>query len=199
MRPAISRPSNRHKSLAHCRFTCLAGNLLFLSFPQAGGAPVMKRAALARVLVVGVGNPGRGDDGIGPLVVRQLLGRVSPDVVIVERSGDALTLVDDWEGRDAVILVDAAAPGGTPGSIHRIDLLRDVWPREVSLSSTHGFGLVEAVGLAGALDLLPPQVIAYAIEGANFDPGAPISPQVAAVTGEVAAELKQLAGEADHA
>ena len=157
----------------------------------------------ARVLVVGIGNPDRGDDGIGPLVVRQLIGRVSRDVAIIERSGDALALIDDWEGRDAVILVDAAAPGGTPGCVHRIDLLRDALPPELSLSSTHGFGVAEAVGLADALDLLPAQVIAYAIEGANFDAGAPISPQVAAVTAEVAnrvvAELKQLAGIADHA
>jgi hydrogenase maturation protease len=157
----------------------------------------------ARVLVVGIGNPDRGDDGIGPLVVRQLIGRVSRDVAIIERSGDALALIDDWEGRDAVILVDAVAPGGTPGSIHRIDLLRDVLPPELSLSSTHGFGVAEAVGLADALDLLPGQVIAYAIEGANFDAGAPISPQVAAVTAEVAdrvaAELKQMAGRRDHA
>jgi hydrogenase maturation protease len=157
----------------------------------------------ARVLVVGIGNPDRGDDGIGPLVVRQLIGRVSRDVAIIERSGDALALIDDWEGRDAVILVDAAAPGGTPGCVHRIDLLRDALPPELSLSSTHGFGVAEAVGLADALDLLPAQVIAYAIEGANFDAGAPISPQVAAVTAEVAdrvaAELKQLAGMADHA
>lgn len=159
--------------------------------------------AAARVLVVGIGNPDRGDDGIGPLVVRQLIGRVSRDVAIIERSGDALALIDDWEGRDAVILVDAAAPGGTPGSIHRIDLLRDVLPPELSLSSTHGFGVAEAVGLADALDLLPAQVIAYAIEGANFDAGAPISPQVAAVTAEVAdrvaAELTQMAGIRDHA
>jgi hydrogenase maturation protease len=157
----------------------------------------------ARVLVVGIGNPDRGDDGIGPLVVRQLIGRVSRDVAIIERSGDALALIDDWEGRDAVILVDAAASGGRPGSIHRIDLLRDTLPPELSLSSTHGFGVAEAVGLADALDLLPAQVIAYAIEGANFDAGAPISPEVAAVTAEVAdrvvAELKQLAGQADYA
>jgi hydrogenase maturation protease len=161
----------------------------------------------ARVLVVGVGNPDRGDDGIGPLVVRQLLGRVSRDVAIIARSGDALALIDDWEGRDAVILVDAAAPGGTPGSIHRIDLLRDALPPELSLSSTHGFGVAEAVGLADALNLLPAQLIAYAIEGANFDPGAPISPQVAAVADEVAsrvaAELRcmtqRLVEGADHA
>jgi hydrogenase maturation protease len=132
---------------------------------------------------------------------------VPPDVAIIERSGDALALIDDWEGRDAVILVDASAPCGAPGSVHRIDLLKDALPPELSLSSTHAFGVAEAVGLADALDLLPRRVIAYAIEGANFDPGAPISPQVAAVAGEVAeriaAELRSmgqpLPAEADHA
>jgi len=148
------------------------------------------------LLVIGVGNPDRGDDGIGPLVARQLRGRVSPDVAIIERSGDALALIDDWAGREAVILVDAAAPGSAPGRVHRIDLLADALPPEVSLSSTHAFGVAEAVGLAHTLGLLPAQVIAYAIEGANFDPGAPVSPLVAAAAGEVvtrvAAELRRL-------
>lgn len=151
-----------------------------------------------RLLVVGIGNPDRGDDGIGPMVVRQLVGRVSSDVAIIERSGDALALIDDWAGRDAVILVDAAVSGAAPGSVRRIDLLRDALPPELSLSSTHAFGVAEATGLAGALGLLPAHVIAYAVEGANFDPGAPISPPVAAAAGEVAtriaAELKRLEG-----
>jgi hydrogenase maturation protease len=158
-----------------------------------------RTGSLARLLVVGVGNPDRGDDGIGPLVARQLLGRVSPSVAIIERSGDALALIDDWAGRDAVILVDAAAPGAAPGQVHRIDLLEEALPPEVSLSSTHAFGVAEAVGLAHTLGLLPARVIAYAIEGANFDPGAPVSPKVAAAAGEVAtrvaAELRRLENE----
>lgn len=158
---------------------------------------------MARMLVVGIGNPDRGDDGIGPLVVRQLLGRqragrVSSDVTFIERTGDALALIDDWAGRDAVILVDAAAPIAAPGRVHRIDLLADALPAELSLSSTHAFGVAEAVGLAHTLGLLPPHVIAYAIEGANFDPGAPVSPMVAAaaieVVTRVAAELRHLLG-----
>jgi hydrogenase maturation protease len=156
--------------------------------------------SIARMLVVGIGNPDRGDDGIGPLIVRRLLGLVSPDVAIIERTGDALALIDDWAGRDAVILVDAAVSGATPGSVHRIDLLRDALPPELSLSSTHAFGVAQSVGLAGALGLLPAHVIAFAIEGANFDPGAPISPGVAAAADEavtrIAAELQRLEGEA---
>ncbi|MGP0093316.1 MAG: hydrogenase maturation protease [Xanthobacteraceae bacterium] len=154
------------------------------------------QAVVRKMLVVGIGNPDRGDDGIGPLIARQLVGRVSRDVAIIERSGDALALIEDWADRDAVILVDAAAAGSAPGSVHRIDLMTDELPAELSLSSTHAFGVAEAVGLARTLGLLPTRVIAYAIEGANFDPGAPLSPKVAAAADEVvkrvAAELYQL-------
>jgi hydrogenase maturation protease len=167
----------------------------------------MTRAAQARMLVIGIGNPDRGDDAIGPLIVRRLVGHVARDVAIIERSGDALALIDDWAGRDAVVLVDAAAPGDTPGQVHRLDLLGDNLQGEVSMSSTHAFGVAEAVGLARTLGLLPRHVVAFAIEGADFAPGAPVSPEVAAVADEVArrveAELGRLAellaGETTHA
>lgn len=51
---------------------------------------------MTNVLLVGIGNPDRGDDGVGPLVARQLLGRVPPNVAIIERTGDALALIEDW-------------------------------------------------------------------------------------------------------
>lgn len=164
-------------------------------------------ALTGRILVVGIGNPDRGDDGFGPLVVRQLVGRVPPGVSLMERSGDVLALIEDWAGRDAVILVDAAAPGGEPGRIHRIDLLEDALPTELSLSSTHAFGVADAVGLARALGLLPGRLVAYTVEGASFDPGAPVSSQAAAAADEVvariAAELcdleESLMGDATHA
>lgn len=160
-----------------------------------------------RILVVGIGNPDRGDDGIGPIVVRLLAGRVSREVVLIERPGDALALIDDWAGHDAVILVDASAPDAEPGRVHRIDLLRDDLAADVSLSSTHAFGVAQAVGLARALGVLPSHVVAYAIEGGNFDPGAQVSPTVAAVADDVAARIvgelqrleHELAGEICHA
>ena len=159
---------------------------------------------MTNVLLVGMGNPDRGDDGIGLVVARQLLGRVPPNVAIIERTGDALALIEDWTGRDAVILVDAAAPGTTPGRIHRLDMLNDELPAELSLSSTHAFGVANAVGLARTLGLLPSTMIVYAVEGADFAPGAPLSAKVAAAVGEVVsrltAELRLLrGGEAAHA
>jgi hydrogenase maturation protease len=159
-------------------------HFLFLPLSETGGAPDVK------VLVVGMGNPDRGDDGVGPLVVRQLAACVPPGVAIVERTGDALALIDEWAGRDAVILVDAAALVSCPGRVHRVDLLEQQLPTGISLSSTHAFGVADAVGLACALGLQPRRLIAYAIEGGNFDPGASISTEVAASVSEVVARVR---------
>ncbi len=144
---------------------------------------------MTKALVVGIGNPDRGDDGIGPLVARRLVGRASPDVTIIERAGDVLALIEDWAGYETVILIDAAAPGAAPGSIHRIDLLTTQLPADMSFSSTHAFGVGNAVGLARTLGLLPRTLVVYAIEGATFEPGVDLSPNIAAAVERVVAHV----------
>jgi hydrogenase maturation protease len=139
-----------------------------------------------RILVCGIGNPDRGDDGIGSLVVRQLAGRVSDVVVLSERGGDMLALIDAWSGHDTVILIDAAAARGAPGRIRWIDLRADSLVPELSLSSTHAFGVAEAIRLADALGMSPARLFACAIEGAGFDPGGALSPEVAAAVAPAA-------------
>lgn len=149
-----------------------------------------------KVLVVGMGNPDRGDDGVGALVVRSLAGRLPADVSLVVRSGDALSLIEDWAGFDALVCVDAAAPVTMPGRIHRIDLASEQLVREMSFASSHAFGVAAAIELARTIGLAPREMIVYAIEGACFDRGAPITPEVAAaadaVAGQVVSEAERL-------
>jgi hydrogenase maturation protease len=142
-----------------------------------------------RVLVVGIGNPDRGDDGIGPLVARAIRKLALPEVSVLERNGDGLALIDDWAGYESVVLIDAAAPVSQPGRVHRIDLLEDRLPDDVSLSSTRAFGVAAAVGLARTLGLLPQRVSVYAIEGEQFDPGAKVSAAVVAALDGVVARV----------
>ena len=74
------------------------------------------------MLVVGIGNPDRGDDGVGPVIVRRLRGRVPPGTSVRECSGDALALIEDWKGFSSVIVVDAMTQISEPGRIHRLEL-----------------------------------------------------------------------------
>jgi hydrogenase maturation protease len=59
-------------------------------------------------------------------------------------------------------------------------------PRELSPSSVHGFGLVEAIEMGRALGTAPELIAILAVEGLCFEVGAPMTPAVAASAEEVA-------------
>ena len=149
----------------------------------------MKEAPARRVLVVGLGNPDRGDDGVGPLVAKELPGVLPTGVAVTWPSGDVLGLIAAWSGFDAVIFIDAAAPATTPGRIHRFDLASSELPRELNYASSHALSLADAIGLARVLRQAPQDIIVYAVEGASFACGAPITLEVAAAAAEVAGRV----------
>jgi hydrogenase maturation protease len=137
-------------------------------------------------LVVGIGNPDRGDDGFGPTVVQRLRGRVPSTVRILERTGDALALIEDWDGIPSVIVMDAVAAISQPGRVHRLDLTDSPLPIGFAPRSSHAFGLAETVELARSLGRLPQCLVAYLVEGQRFRTGAPLSSAVAEASEDVA-------------
>jgi hydrogenase maturation protease len=133
----------------------------------------------ARVLVVGVGRLDRGDDAAGRLAVRRLRGRVGAGVDLVEVDGEMTGLLEAWQGAGVVIVVDAVRGGAPPGTLVRLDATREPLPATAA-DSSHGLGLAEAIGLARTLGRLPRRLIVHGIEGARFEAGAALSPEVAA-------------------
>jgi hydrogenase maturation protease len=129
--------------------------------------------------VIGVGNAWRRDDGAGPAVA-DALGGPSTD--------DPSRLLDLWEGAEHAIVVDAAASGATPGTVHHFDAAQPV-PAEITRSSTHAFGVAEAVELARVLDRLPARLDVYAIEGTDFTAGPGLTEPVARAVAELRKEL----------
>jgi len=148
-----------------------------------------------RVVVIGLGNPDRGDDGLGPYVAERLAGRLSAGASLKMRTGDGLGLLDDWQGFEVAIIIDAAAPVGAPGRIHRIELETSGELPVVSQTSSHGFGFDEAFALASSMNMLPGRVIVYAVEGNSFDHGTGLTAAVAAFAEEVAVRVvEEVAG-----
>ena len=140
------------------------------------------------VLVLAIGNPDRGDDGFGPAVAQRLWGRVHPTVRILERSGDALALIEDWDGIPSVV-IDAMAPISEPGQVHRFDLTDSPLPIGFAPSSSHAFGVAETVELARSLGRLPQCLVAYLVEGEQFGTGATLSLAVAEAVGDAAGRI----------
>lgn len=148
----------------------------------------MPRAASDR-LVLGIGNPDRGDDAVGPEVVRRLRGALPKDVVVAIAAGEFAGILTRLERAEVAYLVDACTSGAAAGSVLRFDVAAEPLPSDAFAMTTHGFGLAEAIELARALGQLPPHCIVFAVEGASFEPGAPLTPAVAEAVEEVAARL----------
>jgi len=145
------------------------------------------------VVVVGVGNSYRGDDGAGLAVAERVRGRLPEGVELVTCEQEASRVIDAIEGRDAAVLVDASSSGVSPGTIHRFDASAEPVPARTFRSSTHAFGVGEAVELARALGKLPGVVVVYGVEGRDFAAGEGLSEAVAAAVGPAAeAVLEEL-------
>jgi hydrogenase maturation protease len=146
---------------------------------------------VTRVVIVGVGNAYRGDDGVGLAVARKLRRRVAGDVAVREIEQEPTRLLDVWADADVALVVDAAASGAPPGTVHRFDVSDGPVPARVFRSSTHAFGVGDAVELARALGRLPERVVVFGVEGADFAGGTELSAPVEAAVDAVAAELER--------
>ena len=130
-------------------------------------------------LVIGIGNPFRSDDGIGPAIVRLLRGQTPAEIKLLEETGDGAELLEAWKDAECVILIDAVQSGAPPATIYRFDAHTERLPECFSHCSTHTFGVVEAIELARQMNELPAKVIVYGIEGLDFSPGTELSPDLA--------------------
>jgi len=149
---------------------------------------------VARWVVLGIGNPERGDDGAGRAVARRLRGALPQDladtVIVAEADGEVTDLLARLEGAEAAFLIDACVSGAPAGTVRRLDVGHAPLPPDAFGLSTHGLGLAQAVELARALGQLPPTCVVYAVEGASFDPWAPLSPVVTGAVDEAAERLR---------
>jgi hydrogenase maturation protease len=140
-----------------------------------------------RLIVVGLGNAFRGDDGAGLAVARDL----ADDPRVIVHEGEPIDLLDAWDGADEAILVDAARSGAPPGTVHRLDGLTA--PAGVG-GSTHLIGLADTLALARTLGRAPARVTVLAIEGERFGAGHELSAPVRDAVQGLRRELRERLG-----
>jgi hydrogenase maturation protease len=148
--------------------------------------PASRSPADGQVIVIGVGNEFRHDDGAGPAVLASLRDRVPPGVDLVLTDGEPTRLIEAWTGAALAVVIDAVrAHPSRPGRMHRFVVDRPMGGTARAASS-HGFGLDEAISLALALDRMPGRLIVHAIEAADLSQGSGLTPPVAAAIDDVA-------------
>jgi len=144
------------------------------------------------MVVLGLGNPDRGDDGAGPAVARRVMG-LGLRGVRVRCPAEPVDLLDDWRDVDLVVVVDAIRLDQLPGTVIVRDLQDATLPPWLGAGSTHAVGLTAAVDLARALDRLPKRLVLVGVVAASFHIGAPLSPFVHAAVPVATGEIVRLA------
>ncbi|MDN5856985.1 MAG: hydrogenase maturation protease [Pseudonocardia sp.] len=140
------------------------------------------------VLVVGCGNLLRGDDGLGPVLVRHLWERGVPAGARLVDGGTAgMDVAFQMRGAGRVVIVDAAATGAAAGTVFRVPgaELAELPPLE-GLHS-HAFRWDHAIAFARwALgDACPTDITVFLVEVAGVEFGADLSEPVTAAMEQV--------------
>lgn len=146
----------------------------------------MHRAA---TIVIGLGNPLMGDDGIG----LELLARLQrewdfvPDVIFLDGGTWGMNLLPAIEDAGQVLFLDAVNAGRDPGTPLRLE--RSGIPRWLGIKlSPHQIDLKEVLALAELRGTLPDQTVVVGIQPGSIDMRTSLSPE--AVSGlDRAAEL----------
>jgi hydrogenase maturation protease len=138
---------------------------------------VSKAAVLdvAPSLVIGIGNPSRGDDALGPRLVERLEAQALPSVECVTDFQLQVEYALDLVGRERVVFVDATASGDAPFTLTPLAPSRD------ASFTTHALSPAAVLDTYVALTGLPlPDVRVLAIRGYRFGLGEPLSDEAAA-------------------
>ena len=154
---------------------------------------------MPRILVCGVGNKLKGDDGLGPHIAEQLENHVMPvgvDVVDYGISGFKCAL--KLEGYQKVVFVDAISlPGSKPGRLHRLKITKDRLMHSPRLSdfnmSMHETDLERIMATAAVLNIYPEEVVIIGCEPQDTAVGLGFSkPVQKAVPGVIDLVLQEL-------
>ena len=129
----------------------------------------------ARVVLAGIGNELRHDDGAGAAVVQRVAERVrhrDAALTCVVPLGEPLDLLGVWDDCDLAVVVDATHSGAPPGSIRVLELAAArVRADDRSANSTHGLGVASVLRLARVVGHAPRRVVLVGIEGDDFSVG----------------------------
>jgi hydrogenase maturation protease len=136
-----------------------------------------------KTIVIGLGNPILGDDGVGWRVAEEVKGRLDPDlqVDVDFLSLGGISLMEHLIGYDRVVLVDAFLTDEEPGSIHVSPLDKIPNNSAFHITSAHDTSLQNAMKLGKDLGASLPNdvmVIGVSIKRA-YDFSEELSPPVA--------------------
>jgi len=129
------------------------------SGPETGSGP----GAGPSILVIGYGNPGRQDDGLGPGIVAELERQAPPQVTLDADYQLSIEMAVDLADAERVIFVDAAREGPEPFLVKRLTAARAVH------FSSHILGPETVLGICEESYGRVPEAVLVGVRGYSFE------------------------------
>lgn len=152
-------------------------------------------------LVIGCGDLLRGDDGVGPIVVRRLAEAGLPrGVRCLDAGTGGIDAGFAMRGARRVIFVDACLSGAPPGTLHELGGDRFAAAPQPTGLDLHRCRWDQAWALARLLPggEMPASVTVILVEGKAFDHGADPTPEVARGIDEACARIAAILRDDDR-
>lgn len=140
-------------------------------------------------IVLALGNPLRGDDGVGAAVLEHL-----EHESLVDGGTSGFEIILLMQGYERAIIIDAADMDLEPGDWRMFspDEVR-LQSRDLYLRGTlHYAGLAEALSLGEAMGLLPPEIIIFGVQPATIDWDIGLSDPVERAVPAITAAVQQV-------
>jgi hydrogenase maturation protease len=132
-------------------------------------------------VVIGLGSPLMGDDGLGLAALGALRERwrFEPEPLFLDGGTWGMNLLPAIESAERVLFIDAIRAGAEPGRL--LVLEREALPRGLGIKlSPHQIDLQEVLALAELRGSLPAQSVALGIEPERVELGCELGPAVTA-------------------
>ena len=143
-----------------------------------------------RIVILGVGNLLRSDDGVGVHAAQALADDPPGNAEVVDAGTDVLSALPFLENASHALIIDALRAGGEPGEIRVF--------RESDIACSEGARTAHAVNILSARHLMTPgslwpEIAILGVEPARLDYGLSLSPAVAASLPQLVRRCREVA------
>jgi hydrogenase maturation protease len=130
-----------------------------------------------RTVVIGLGSPLMGDDGLGLVALERLRDLAPAGVELVDGGTWGMTLLPTVETADRLLLLDAINADRVPGTL--IELEGEAVPRHFDLKfSTHDIDLRDVLALAELRGRTPGRLVALGLQPDRIEMVTALSPLI---------------------
>jgi hydrogenase maturation protease len=143
-------------------------------------------AATGAILVVGYGNPGRQDDGLGPAIVQELEKLHLPGLILEADYQLSIEHAADLGQSEQVIFVDAAVRGTGPYQVRRLKPSRNIE------FTSHALGPEAVLAICRDTYQRTPEALLVAVRGYSFEFAEGLTDKARENTGKALEFIKNL-------